>query len=258
MKEKKQTTNKVGSGVLSNIKSTFSNLVSKKSSSDTSSLSTTRKPRLSMRARPSSRFHPRAPARSKVQKPVSYTSQYQSQKLTPSSSFSSSSFSLSSSQQSPLLSIKSTSSPKLPPLQSDSISRVSVTTQTPTFDIYSETNNLLIKSITKMRELMTSHSTINDSELKKLLISYKKSESKIEDALIEIDNAKQKTLEMSLLKFNNIIEKNCSGWNAPKCAIAERLLIADLQKIYNILKLFKSNLSINDKKKKYKILLIYL
>ena len=30
-------------------------------------------------------------------------------------------------------------------------------------------DNLILKSITKMRELMTSHSTINDSELKKLL-----------------------------------------------------------------------------------------
>tara|TARA_Y100000389_G_C17375200_1_gene471252 strand:+ start:156 stop:1139 length:984 start_codon:yes stop_codon:yes gene_type:complete len=252
MKEKKQTTNKVGSGVLSNMKSAFSNLVSRKSSSNTSSQSTTRKPRPSVRARPTSRFNPSSTRRtrgplssntSNIQKPVSNTSQYQSQKLTPTSSFS-----FSSSQQSPLLSIKPTSSPKLPPLQSDSISHASVTPQPPTLDIYSETNNLLIILITKMRELMTSHSTTNDSDLKKLLIFFKKSDSKIEDALIEIDNTKQKTLEMSLLKFNYIIEKNCSGWNAPKCAIAERLLVADLQKIYNILKLFKTNLSISDKK----------
>ena len=276
MKEKKSTTSKVGSGVLSNIKSTFSNLVRKKSLSDTPSQSkiiSTPKPRPSMKTRPSMKARPpmrfRPPSMrhtrdplsgypSKVRKPVSYTSQYQSQKLSPSSSSPSSSSPSSSSPSSSspsssyppsaLLSIKPTSSQKLPPSPSDSIPRVSVAPQRPTLDIYSETNNLLIKLITKVRELMNNYSTTNDSELKKLLNFLKKSDTKIEDALIEIDNTKQKTLEMSLLKFNNILEKNCSGWNAPKCAIAERFLIADLQKIYKILKLFKSNLSISDKK----------
>ena len=115
-------------------------------------------------------------------------------------------------------------------------------------DINTEINNIYKNIITVLRQLMNDKST-NKSELKKLLHMAKNADSKIENALINIDNAKEKTLEASLLKLNSVLKLNCSGWiDGPKCAMIVKFLPLSIKNMYEIINLFDSKLSQADKK----------
>lgn len=82
--------------------------------------------------------------------------------------------------------------------------------------------------------------TNNKSKLKKLLNIAKNAYSKIENALINIDNAKEKMLEASLLKLNSVLKNNCCGWiDRPKCSIVVKLLPPPIKKMYEIINLFE-------------------
>ena len=115
-------------------------------------------------------------------------------------------------------------------------------------DINTEINNIYKNIITVLRQLMNDKSTNNKSELKKLLHMAKNADSKIENALINIDNAKEKTLEASLLKLNSVLKKNCSGWiDGPKCAMVVKFLPSSIKNMYEIIYLFDNTLTQNDK-----------
>ena len=76
----------------------------------------------------------------------------------------------------------------------------------------------------------------------------KNADSRIESTLIDIDNAKEKTLEASLLKLNYVLKNNCSGWiDGPKCAMIVKFLPTPIKNMYEIINLFDNKLSQSDK-----------